>query len=170
MHHESQWIQHDWNGLEQVLDWILRLHASRRQWELLHLGDIAKENTFHISSPKRRHRTVPFQFWCTTEVNWMKRLPRTVLGLVHPCWHQLLHSHSPYCECMVNVTINIVNQVFVVGLRYLLYFVHSMLSVMRQIGYNLQITCDYRLSFAKYFLISSAHVLFERGRNNEAFY
>jgi len=71
---------------------------------------------------------------------------------------------------MVNVTINIVNQVFVVGLRYLLYFVHSMLSVMRQIGYNLQITCDYRLSFAKYFLISSAHVLFERGRNNEAFY
>jgi len=40
----------------QVLDRILRLHASRRQCELLHFGDIPKENTFHITSPKNGDR------------------------------------------------------------------------------------------------------------------
>ena len=36
-----------------MLDRILRLHASRRQCELLNFSGIPKENTFHISSPKR---------------------------------------------------------------------------------------------------------------------
>ena len=44
-----------------MLERILRLHASRGQCELLHFGGIPKENTFRISSPKRRRRTVPFR-------------------------------------------------------------------------------------------------------------
>jgi len=56
--------------LGQVLDRILRLHASQRQCELLHFGDIPKKNAFHISSPKcpspkRRRRTVPFRKYPT---------------------------------------------------------------------------------------------------------
>jgi len=43
--------------LRKVLDRILRLHASRRQCELLHFGDISKKIhfTFH-------RRTVPFRY------------------------------------------------------------------------------------------------------------
>jgi len=59
---------------------------------------------------------------------------------------------------------------FFVKSRCLPYFIHSMLSVMQQIGCGLQICFDYRLNFDECFLVSSsAHALFEE-RKEEAFY
>jgi len=55
--------------------------------------------------------------------------------------------------------------------QYLLYSICNMLFSMQQIGYDFQIWFDYRLSFAKCFsFVSSAHVLFEKRKGEEAFY
>ena len=48
-----------WKDLGQVLDWLLRLHTS--QTTAVRTFVLWWHNTFHISSPKRRRRTVPFR-------------------------------------------------------------------------------------------------------------
>ena len=60
----TAWLE--WPGTSARPNLAPIVHASQRQCELLHFGDIPKENTFHISSPKRpslkrRRRTVPFR-------------------------------------------------------------------------------------------------------------
>jgi len=55
---------------------------------------------------------------------------------------------------MADVTIIIAHRLFIVKPRYLLYFSHNMFSAMQQIGYDLQIWCAYRLTFAKCFFRS----------------
>ena len=52
---------------------------------------------------------------------------------------------------MADVTIIMVHQVVIVGPRNWFFFDHSMLSVMQQISYNLQIWFHYRLSFTNFF-------------------
>jgi len=71
---------------------------------------------------------------------------------------------------MAAVTRIILHRVPIGRPRYLLYFIYSMVSTMQQIGYDLQIWFDCRISFAKYFFVSSAHVLFEKREKEEAFY
>ena len=71
----------------------------------------------------------------------------TFFGFVHPC--QLLHSHSPQFECMLDVTIFIVikcslldysmcNTLFKVGFM-----------PCRKLTYDRQISFDHRVSFVK---------------------
>jgi len=81
----------------------------------------------------------------------------TFSGFVHPCL-RLLHSHSPYCECMADVTVITVHRMFIVIPHYLLFFINSVLSAMQQIGYDLQMW--FACSFAKCIFVSSAHALF----------
>jgi len=67
---------------------------------------------------------------------------------------------------MADAKIIIVHRIFIVTPRYLLYFIHKMLPSMQQTGYDLQICCDYRLSFAKCFFrfISTCAVWKEQRR------
>jgi len=65
-------------------------------------------------------------------------------------WLLLPHSHSPSLLRMYGRYDNIhSHQVSIVRSRYLLCFIHSMLSAMQQIGYDFQICYDYRLNFAE---------------------
>ena len=70
----------------------------------------------------------------------------------------------PHCEYMADGTKIIAHWLFIV-------IIHSMLSAMQQIGYDLQIRFDNTLSFAKCFLFvgSPAHALSEKRKGEEAF-
>jgi len=99
---------------------------------------------------------------------WQDQCFLTFCGFVHP-WYRLLHFHSPYCECMADVTIIIIHRVFSVKPRYLLYFIHSMLSAMQQIGNDPQMWFDDTLSFAKCFFSFRQHRRYFK-RKKVAFY
>ena len=63
-----------------------------------------------------------------------------------------------------------VNLVFIARPRYLLYFIHSTPTAIQQIGYDLQMWFNNRLSLAKCFLFSfHRHALFEKSKEGVFF-
>jgi len=88
---------------------------------------------------------------------------------VHPC-HLLPHSHSPYYEYMADVPTIIVHRMFIVKPRYLFYLIHSMLSAMQRIGYDLQTGFITDSASRIVLFVSSALALFENKKGQETFY
>ena len=97
-----------------MLDWLLRFHASQTT-NFLNFGDIPKENTFRITSPKcpspkRRRRTVPF--CAPTPMHWMYLSFYDVLCPAHKAFFIfratkvvalfLLHSFNVSCGIKFN--------------------------------------------------------------------
>jgi len=54
-------------------------------------------------------------------MTWLYYSLEQRFGFVHPR-HRLLHSHSPYCECIADMTLTLimVHRMFVARQRYLL--------------------------------------------------
>jgi len=71
---------------------------------------------------------------------------------------------------MADMTTILGQQVIIVRPRYVLYFIHSMLSAMQQTGYDLQIWFHHRLSLAKFVFSFQMHMrYFKRGKERRLF-
>jgi len=70
---------------------------------------------------------------------------------------------------MADVTIIMVNLVFIARPRYLLYFIQSTPTAIQKIGYDLQMWFNNRLSLAKFFFSFHRHALFEKSKEGEVF-